>query len=179
MSEQEEAQKSWWELEERSPIGSGSRERQAVVHGWITLGARGTAGPASKAGEVVKAGPALVLWSVMLLRGLTDHVFEESWTKDQWWPLVSSSNLDERTRHFNKYPISQRLGSKNVWRAKQKFKGLNYLLLFYPGLVLSLSWQQSPFLPEAFLWPFGEKPSLEPQPLRLCHLQAAGGDKHS
>lgn len=56
---------------------------QAVAHGWVTLGAHGTAGPASKAGEVVKAGPALVLWSVVLLKGLTDPVFEESWMKNQ------------------------------------------------------------------------------------------------
>lgn len=54
-----------------------------MVHGWITLGARGTAGPASKAGEVVKAGPALVLWFAVLLRGLKDHVFEGLWTKNQ------------------------------------------------------------------------------------------------
>ena len=45
-----------------------------MVHGWITLGARGTAGTASKAGEVVKVGPALALWFVEVLRGLTDHV---------------------------------------------------------------------------------------------------------
>lgn len=54
-----------------------------MAQGWITLGARGTAGPASKAGEVVKAGPALVLWFVVLLRGLKDHAFVELWMKNQ------------------------------------------------------------------------------------------------
>lgn len=65
-------------------MGPGSREVQAVARGWVTLGARGTAGPASKAGVVVKAGPALVLWSAaVVLRYLTDHVFEESWAMNQ------------------------------------------------------------------------------------------------
>lgn len=49
-----------------------------MARGWVTLGARGTAGSASRAGEVVKAGLALVLWSAALLGDLTDHVFEES-----------------------------------------------------------------------------------------------------
>jgi len=54
-----------------------------VEHGWVTLGAHGRAGPALKAGEVVKVGPALVLETAVLLRGLTDHVFEESWMRSQ------------------------------------------------------------------------------------------------
>lgn len=58
-------------------------ELRAVVRGWVTLGAYGMAEPASKAGVVVKAGPALVLWAAMMLIGLTDHVFEVSWTTDQ------------------------------------------------------------------------------------------------
>lgn len=53
-----------------------------MVHGWVTLGERGTVGPASEAGEVVKAGPALVLCSVVL-KGSTDPVLEESWTKNR------------------------------------------------------------------------------------------------
>ncbi len=55
---------------------------------------------------------------------------------------------------------------------------ITYLHLSGPGHVPSLSWQQSQSLPEAFLIPSGGKPSLEPRPLRLCHLQAARGDKY-
>lgn len=54
-----------------------------MARGWATLEPCGTTVPASKAGEVAKAGPALVLWSVVLLRGLTNRASEELWTKDQ------------------------------------------------------------------------------------------------
>lgn len=46
---------------EHSLIDSGNKELQAVVHGWIRLGAHGLAGPALMAGEVVKVGPVVVL----------------------------------------------------------------------------------------------------------------------
>lgn len=61
----------------------GSTALRAAAHGWVTLGVRGVAGPASKAGEVVMAGPALVLEAEGLLRGLTDRAFEELWIKSR------------------------------------------------------------------------------------------------
>lgn len=77
-----EAQKSLQELEVGSLADPGSMALRAVVHGWITLGAHELAGPASKAGEVVKADPVLVLEFGALLGGLIGRVFEELWTKD-------------------------------------------------------------------------------------------------
>lgn len=46
---------------EHSLIDPGNKELRVVVHGWIRLGAHGSAGPALMVGEVVKVGPAVVL----------------------------------------------------------------------------------------------------------------------
>lgn len=111
-SEQREAQKSWWELVKHSLVGPANRGLLAAAHGWTTLGAWESAGPASKAGEVVKADPGLVLLSGVQLRDLTDHVFEESWTMYRWWALVLSSDLDEGMEHEGKHSSTAWIGNK-------------------------------------------------------------------